>query len=99
MIEEATSVAPPLGFASLRLWMESIKAGLESHASTLTVLPAPFRLQAPNVPTAAALLRRFLVSYLGGASVQYDDLDDASFCHVSGSRIPSLLSNNQSWTM
>ena len=99
IVKEATSVAPPLGFASLRAWVESIKAGPESHASTFIVSLAFFRLQAPNVPTAATLLRQFLVSYLGWPSVWYDDLDDASFCHVSGSGIPSLLSNNQSWMM
>jgi len=99
MIEEAISVAPPSGFTSLQSWVESIKAGLESHASSLAAPPIPFKLQAPNVPTAATLLRRFLISYLGGPSVQYDDLDDAPFCRVSGSGIPSLLSGDQSWTM
>jgi hypothetical protein len=97
--EEATSVAPPSGFASLWSWVKSIKSGLELHASTLAAPPAPFRLQAPNVPTAATLLRQFLVSFLGGPSVQYSDLDDTFFCYVSGSGIPSLLSNDQSWTM
>jgi hypothetical protein len=91
-----------LGIMSFSSWLASIEMGCNTHVS-LQSLETPlvrFSLKAPDIPTAADLVHRYVISFLGGPAIQYQDLPNGETdCRVSGSSIMSLFITQQSWIM
>jgi hypothetical protein len=89
-----------LGMMSFSSWLESIETGCNTHVSSLEFPLVRFSLKAPDTSTAAILVHRFILSFLGGPIMQYGDLPNGETdCRVSGSSIMSLFVAHQSWIM
>jgi hypothetical protein len=89
-----------LGLMSFPSCLESVEVGCSTHVSSLEYPLVCFSIQALDTSTAAILIHRFIVSFLGGPAVQYGGLpNDGINCQVSGLSILSLFVDQQHWAM